>query len=219
MQSQELGIIDILGAMFEVIRENAVMVVLSCAGVIALFTLFDMGSARNANLFPSVAVSVFGQYHFVEAAMPEYRARSSDHKRRYGSLFAAGIIGGLGIVVGSLLLIIPGLYLAARWAIATPFIVVDGQASTQSLKSSWHATERFAWPIVLAVVVWTLPVIALLVGIAVIGAALGFADNAIVDSLLGNSLATVWLVGGWCMGIAIFKRVNPLSGAYDDVFA
>ena len=222
MQTSELRFGDIMAGLGSVIRSNAGLVLLATALIAMIDTVFDMTSdkATSAGLgmFASVAISVFGQYHFVEALLPGYRAGTASRKRRYGSLFAAGFLGGLGGALGVVLLVVPGLYLAARWSISTPFIVAEDQASTQSLKSSWHATQDSGWTIFLVLLTLSMAGLAVFATATVIATLAGKQDNALVQSLLTNILVGLWLVGGWCLSVAIFQRLNPASGTYEAVF-
>lgn len=47
--------------------------------------------------------------------------------RRFWSLLGASILYGLGVIVGLVLLVVPGVILAARWCLLAPLIMLEGQ--------------------------------------------------------------------------------------------
>jgi Membrane domain of glycerophosphoryl diester phosphodiesterase len=55
---------------------------------------------------------------------------------RLGSLLAVSILTGLGVGLGILLLIIPGVLLAIRWAVATPIVMLEGMGARAAMRRS-----------------------------------------------------------------------------------
>lgn len=55
---------------------------------------------------------------------------------RLGSLFVLSLLASLGILLGLVLLILPGLYLAGRWFVAAPAMLAEGQSASQGLSRS-----------------------------------------------------------------------------------
>jgi hypothetical protein len=64
-----------------------------------------------------------------------------------GPLILAGILAGLGIVVGFILLIVPGLYLLTRWSMIGPAIILERLPATASFTRSWDLVRGRAWPV------------------------------------------------------------------------
>jgi hypothetical protein len=66
---------------------------------------------------------------------------------RAGDLAAVGL--GLGIICGYgvaiLLILLPWLYLSARWVASVPALVVEERGATASLGRSWSLTRRRTW--------------------------------------------------------------------------
>ena len=50
--------------------------------------------------------------------------------------------------MGLAVLIVPGLYLLARWLFVSPLILLQGAGIGEALGRSWKLTERSAWAIV-----------------------------------------------------------------------
>ena len=80
----------------------------------------------------------------VEVVDDEHRGKSprglSDLYRssgsRLGSLLWASILMGLGVGLGLLLLIVPGILLALRWAVATPIVMLEGLGARAAMRRS-----------------------------------------------------------------------------------
>ena len=78
----------------------------------------------------------------------------------FGSYFGLSLLSSLGMVLGLLLLVIPGLVLFVRWAPAYGYVLVDGDRVTEGLGKSWAQTGVHFWPLALAL----LPPVALNLG-------------------------------------------------------
>jgi hypothetical protein len=55
---------------------------------------------------------------------------------RIGSLVGVAVLSALGIVLGVVLLLVPGLVLMARWAVAVPVVMYEGATPRAALKRS-----------------------------------------------------------------------------------
>jgi hypothetical protein len=62
-------------------------------------------------------------------------------------LIAIAILMGLGVMLGMLLLIIPGIILSIMWAVAIPARVVENTGITESLSRSSELTQNNRWKI------------------------------------------------------------------------
>ena len=60
---------------------------------------------------------------------------------RFIPLLLAAILSGLGIGIGSMLLLIPGIILTCMWAVVIPACVVEGLGPVQSLSRSAELTS------------------------------------------------------------------------------
>ncbi len=88
-------------------------------------------------------------------------------------MLGLGIIVGVGVVLGMMLLIIPGIYLALRWAVAAPVLVVEKLGIFPSIGRSAVLTQNHRWAILGLVVLYVIMIFVLyiVVGLALPGAA------------------------------------------------
>jgi hypothetical protein len=114
----------------------------------------------------------------VDTSIGELYERTRPH---LVALILGGVLASIGIGLGLVLLIVPGLYLLARWALIVPTIVLEGKSAGEAFSRSSALTAGNRWP-VLGVAVVTL------LASAVIGGIVQAIFDAILPELLG-----VWL--------------------------
>ena len=64
-----------------------------------------------------------------------------------GSLILVGVVEGVGIVIGLILLIVPGLILLTVWSVAAPVIVLERPAGLGALRRSRELVSGSGWPV------------------------------------------------------------------------
>jgi len=216
MDTVKVGFGEIINEMTAVAQANFPLLAVTTLGVAAGFSLLDVLSSGASNAI-NLVVTIFIQYQIVERMLAD-RVPSEPRSHRYGAMFIAGLLGGLGTLVGFVLLIVPGFFLIAAWSVTTPFIVVEDKSGTAALGASWRATAASRMSIVLVV----------LLGCAVLG--IGFAGlflfTGLSEDTLGvagtiyvNLLATTITVAGWVLAVAVYRLVVPYSGGFREVFA
>ena len=99
-------------------------------------------------------------------------------KPRLGSVIVAGILAALGIAIGLVLLIAPGLFLMTIWAVIVPVIVLEGKSAGESFSRSRELVRGYGWG-VFGVIVLT---ILLLIGFEIV---LGLILSPFADWLRG----------------------------------
>jgi hypothetical protein len=100
---------------------------------------------------------------------------------RLNTLTLAGLLAGLGILIGFVLLIVPGLYLWTIWLLIVPAIMLEGHGILGSFGRSRELVRGHGWS-VFGVIVLTVAIM-IAVGIAV----------SIVEEVLDSSLVTFLL--------------------------
>ncbi len=106
-----------------------------------------------------------------------------------GPLVGAGILAGLGIGVGFILLIVPGLILLTMWAVVAPAIVVERRGVFDAFGRSRQLVKGQGWPVFGSVVVAYL--IGFLGAVTFILVANSIADGPIVRIVFSALASTI----------------------------
>jgi hypothetical protein len=104
---------------------------------------------------------------------------------RLAALVVAGVIAGIGIAIGFVLLIVPGLWLLTRWSMIVPAIVVEGRSAGEAFQRSPEIVKGNGWPM-FGLILITLLGAAIASGI--VQAVLSFLP-AFLDVWLGGAIA------------------------------
>jgi Membrane domain of glycerophosphoryl diester phosphodiesterase len=105
---------------------------------------------------------------------------------RLPDLAISALVTTVGILLGTMALVVPGLLLMARWAVIVPLIVLEGASWRRALARSNDLVRGRTWSVV-----------AIFVAITVIGAALVTLPVAVGYFVLGGVL------GAWLATVAI----------------
>jgi hypothetical protein len=128
-----------------------------------------------------------------------------------GTLFVAGILAGLGIALGFVALIVPGLFLAARWSLVTPVVVLEKLGATDALRRSWELVRGHTWT-VLGVVLVTL--LLALVAHGVFAAVFLFLPNFLrnwIGGVIANSIVTPFVALAWTTMYFHLRGAKPVE--------
>lgn len=107
---------------------------------------------------------------------------------RFWSIVGVSILVSLGIFVGLILFIIPGIILALRWGVALPACVVENLGPLAAMRRSAALTKGHRWQIF---GMFALIIVVALVALIVIGALVGMGLVAAPESLGGLVLAGI----------------------------
>jgi hypothetical protein len=103
-----------------------------------------------------------------------------------GTLFLAGVLAGIGIAIGLILLIVPGLFLLTIWAVIVPSIVIDRTGVLGAFGRSRELVRGNGWRVFgVIVVLFLLQVI--------IGGILSAIADSATDSFVGFAIADLIL--------------------------
>lgn len=118
-----------------------------------------------------------------------------------GTLIVTGILAGLGIALGLILLIVPGLVLLTWWCLIVPVIVLEGKQVGESFSRSRELVRGHGWT-VFGIVIISVLAIAIASGViqgifSFLGPFLrywlgGAIANAIVDPFLAVALTLMY---------------------------
>jgi hypothetical protein len=126
-------------------------------------------------------------------------------------LIGAGILAGLAIIVGLILLIVPGLFLMTIWAVIAPVIVVEKSPVMASFGRSRELVRGNGWPVFGAIVVAFLIVI---VGGLVFGAiATSIADGPLLRIVFSALASTITAPISALVAAVLYFRLRAIEGA------
>ena len=99
-----------------------------------------------------------------------------------GTLIPAGLLAGLGIAIGFIFLIVPGLVLLTWWCLIVPVIVLEGKQIGESFTRSRELVRGHGWTVF---------------GVVVISGLLVFISSAIIESIFSflGSFLRYWIGG------------------------
>jgi len=120
--------------------------------LIACGTAIDaMGLDQRTNVFFSL-LSVFGQFAVTSAALRTAGLHHAWAKPgRAASFVGAGLLTGIAIMAGFFALVLPAVFLYARWVIVQPLIVGEGRTMGEAMAESWRRTAPSTQMIMIAV--------------------------------------------------------------------
>ena len=116
-------------------------------------------------------------------------------------LIGLAIVSGIGIMLGMILLVVPGIILALMWSVAVPALVVERVGVFEALRRSSALTKGAKWKIlglalVIIVAYWLVSIVLGMVGLAgysPANAAAGVSLSGIIAGIvLGTILNTAW---------------------------
>jgi hypothetical protein len=130
-----------------------------------------------------------------------------------GTLILNGILAAIGIGIGLILLIVPGLILITIWAVVAPAIVVEGAGVIEAFGRSRDLVRGNGWPVFGAIVIAYL--IVLIVSFVTAGVGDAIADDAghVILGTIGDILAAPILA---LVASALFFDLGGGAGAPAD---
>jgi hypothetical protein len=135
----------------------------------------------------------------------------------YGAYFGLSLLSGLGIVLGIVLLVIPGIVLLVRWLPAYAILLSEDTDVPEALSQSWERTRSQFWPVLAAVL------LVLLLGAA--SAAIYAASeisSAVPEEaaiIAGNLALTLTSAVFTALGVAVYRLLGAKADTLGEVFA
>ena len=187
------------------------ILLLCCAGVVADL----IGPAGRL----AGAVVKLGMSWGILRYMAQRRGWIAPGARAGGVLGLLGlnILHSVGVGLACILLLLPGLYLAARWSAAGVILVAERASPTEALSESWTRTRDWGGAIAVVLCGIVLPLVAAGVAIAL------WADpdaTRTLGEVAGTNIAIVLpYVCAWYLGMAVYARTRATQEGLEQVFA
>ena len=106
---------------------------------------------------------------------------------------AASILAGIGISIGFVLIIIPGLILLTFWSLIVPSIVIGGEGVFGSFSKSWRTVRGYAWHVFGTYVLVFLILIVVDIVLGLILLALPLVARNFISSIVSGTLVAPFL--------------------------
>jgi hypothetical protein len=224
--TEKLNITRIFNAIWDLYKDHAgillttaLVIYLGAAIVVGVFILVSPILAIVSSIlvfmasfwYQGMVIELVNRIH-ANQPRPTVGALFSAVGPKLGALIGAGILAGIGITIGLILLIVPGLYLLTIWAVISPVIVIEGARVTESFGRSQHLVRGNGWPVFGTVAI-----------IGFLSAAIGqfirilFGGDSFVGGMLGTLIPGILLapVGALAAAVLYFelRRVKEAAGA------
>ncbi len=200
--AKRIGVGDVISEAFSIYGQNlgallgSAIVVFVVVGLIAGL-LGNTGSLILVLLATVVRIAGDALYvGFVVELVSDVRDGRRD--QTVGDLFSSaapyilpligfGILAGIGITIGLILIVVPGLILLTFWSVGAPAIVVEGLGPLDAFGRSWKLVRGEAWAVFGVLVLTFLIVVAVGLVLGAIGAAIG-AGGYIVAAIVSAAV-------------------------------
>ncbi len=212
-QSFDMG--RVISGTFSAIAKNFVVflagavVFLGLPQALAIYATLDAAAAGsdlsgnsgvlNLIAFPlSLIGSSIMSGYIVYTVAQSYRGKEPSIGESYSAairsilgLIGASILVSLGVALGIVLLIIPGIIFMVMWSVTIPSLVVEGLSPVSAMKRSQELTKGSRWPI------FWLSLVGILINVALTFALAGFnfgaliAESPVLSVLVGQALVSI----------------------------
>ena len=126
-----------------------------------------------------------------------------------GSVALASILASIGIGIGFILIIVPGLILLTFWSLIIPEIVIGGAGALESFGRSWRTVSGYAWNVFGVYIVVFLILIAIDIVLGVILHVLPYGWRSFVSSLVSGGLVAPFVAA---VVTLIYYRLTTARG-------
>ena len=217
-----LDVGSVVAGSFSLLGQNIVLFGAMALGVGVLGGLADTFLGRGGSFIGNI-VLFFVSVYAVHQALRLRLGHDGTTTPPLGRAFGMSFVSGLGILLGIILFIVPGVMLFVRWAVALPAMLREDLGIGASLERSRDLTLGHRWKILALVLLLWVPF--LLVMLLLGGLISAFGGETAVESLPFNIFvnaagAGITIVSGLCW-TEVYARLSgeERSGALAEIFA
>jgi hypothetical protein len=132
---------------------------------------------------------------------------------KINKLTLAGLLAGIGILIGFLLLIVPGLILLTWWLFIVPVIMLEDAGIMESFGRSRELVRGNGWNVFGLIVMTILILIVAQIVLSLILSPLDDDVQGYVGSLISNTLLTPFVAAAWTIGYFHLRDVESAAAA------
>jgi hypothetical protein len=126
-----------------------------------------------------------------------------------GSVAIASILASIGIGIGFVLIIVPGLILLTFWSLIVPEIVIGGAGALESFGRSWRTVRGYAWNVFGVYILVFLVLIAGEIVLSLILSVLPYGWRSFISSLVSDTLVSPYIAAVITL---IYYRLTTAQG-------
>jgi len=177
---------------------------------------FSMGLTQGINLLStSYLVEPFFLAIACGLALDDYGSginrAAGEASRRYLALLGAYILSMVGIVLGVIFLILPGLALAVFWCVWLPVLIAERKSPLDALRTSFNYVRSNFWPVCGLLAIYTFGMIIVLI----FALALNLGSEAGEPGLglaVDSGIAVITSILGTYLNVAIYRELTVSNG-------
>lgn len=130
-----------------------------------------------------------------------------------GSIVVAGLLAGLGIALGLVLLIVPGLVLLTWWVLIIPVIVLERSAAGAAFSRSRELVRGYGWSVFGVIVLTILAVIAFSIVLSLVLTPAADWLQSFLSDLVSGTLVTPFIALTWTILYHRLKAAKETAAA------
>ncbi|HEY7197640.1 MAG TPA: hypothetical protein VH306_10670 [Gaiellaceae bacterium] len=129
------------------------------------------------------------------------------------TLTLAGLLAGIGILIGFALLIVPGLVLLTWWLFIVPVIMLEGASVMESFGRSRDLGRGNGWNVFGLLILTILIILLAQIALSLILIPLPDAIQGFVGNVVSNTLFTPFVAAAWTLGYYHLKGLETSAEA------
>jgi len=207
---RELKIGVIIDKTFGVLEHSARAALLYVAALSAVtisFTYYtlEMTAVKQQLIGAGVTflVGIIAGYLVLEAMLRATGLRTRDGDAVFFSYLGLTILSTLGVMLGFILIVLPGIFLMIRWMMAPAILVGRGVSPTKALGESWERTRGNEFSIFGA----AFTILIAMIIIRIVSSAL-FDDKNLVGIIVTQIAANTTSLVIQAMGVALYGMIG-----------
>jgi hypothetical protein len=200
---------SLLAETVSMLRASGVRAAVALIVLTVLGFAVDMAGSEGNRLNIVITAATIGMQYWLSATLLDELGLRNVTVSRFWQMFGVCLLTNLGILLGCVLLLVPGIILMVRWSISVPHVISDENVGViEAISRSWEETGDAFWPILLTLLVFYVPAV---LAAAVAGLAGEFGSASVAGSLAFNAFLNAGAIGGWHVAVAVYAARRPES--------
>jgi hypothetical protein len=220
----KMSVPALLGGVGELLSECVAPIVVFMVAVSAIGTVIDLTmNGSSGYMMINNVVGLIAGYLLLRAVLLSSALAEPGSVAGFGSYFGLSFVQGLAVVVGVLLLVIPGIVLLVRWIPAAPLLLCEGRGVSDTLSRSWDETKGNFWPLFGTSLLGAVPFLFVAFGAGVVESFAGDGSAGGMAVQLATGFENLVLAGCsvfFCLlGVSAYKLLFREPVDFAEVFA